>query len=233
MTTVTKQGTWTEALLFAAAIPLLVIALGISLAVPASAAPIVINFETLPSLPVQPNTFTAAGAMQTYTSPGIFSITGGVVLGNPLGLAGFSAHGSLPNAYGTSDLGDPSLLSNLTLTMPASELVTNVTGILFNGQPLTETYTVMARSGPTIVDSKVLSNIPASNSTSDWANFSLSSSLALPISEIDFNTPSDVALNGWDFFVDTLTLTSVPEPSTLSTIILGLTALGLTARRKH
>lgn len=212
------------------------VVLAISLAVPASASTIVINFETLPSLPLQPNNFAAAGPKQTYTTPGVFSIAGGVVLGNPLGLAGFSGHGSLPNAYGTSDLGDPSLLTTLTLTMPASELVTNITGLLFNGQPFIETYTVVAKSAAAIVDSETLSNIPVASSTSDWANFSLSSSLAFPITEVDFNPPSDLASNGWDFLVDTIALTNgtaVPEPSTLSMIVVVLTTLGLTARRKR
>src|SRR5438552_1232043 len=62
-----------------------------------------INFESLPSLPTQPNNFAAAGAMQTYSSAGLFSVTGGVVLGNPTFLASFAAHGSAPNAYGTAD----------------------------------------------------------------------------------------------------------------------------------
>src|SRR5215467_6616539 len=63
----------------------------------------IINFETLPSLPAQPNNFVAAGPMQTYSSFGLFSISGGVVLGNPMGLAGFASQGSRPNAYGPTD----------------------------------------------------------------------------------------------------------------------------------
>src|SRR5215831_15965458 len=38
-----------------------------------------INFESLPSLPTQPNNFAAAGPMQTYSQPGIFTISGGGV----------------------------------------------------------------------------------------------------------------------------------------------------------
>jgi len=34
----------------------------------------IINFETNPSLPAQPNNFAAAGAMQTYTQAGVYSL---------------------------------------------------------------------------------------------------------------------------------------------------------------
>src|SRR6266851_6425137 len=94
---------------------------------PASAAPITINFETLPALPTQPNNF-AAGPMQTYTVAGVFSITGGVVLGNPTFLASFPAHGSAPNLYGTADFADPSLLSTIELAFPTAEDIVSVTG---------------------------------------------------------------------------------------------------------
>jgi hypothetical protein len=226
-------GTWIRNLPRANGMPLLAIALAAISATPGSAGIVVINFEALPSLATQPNNFAAAGAAQTYSTAGVFGITGGVVLGNPLGLAGFASNGSTPNTYGTTDAADPSLLSTLVLTMPLAEQVTNVTGILFNGQPLIETYTVTAKSGATIVDSKMLSSIPASSSTSDFANFSLSSTLAQPITEVDFNAPSDINSNGWDFFVDTIRLTAVPEPSTLLMMIGAASAIGLRVWRKR
>src|SRR3954453_9414038 len=83
-----------------------------------ASAAIVVDFETLPALPAQPNNFAAAGPMQTYSSPGVFTVSGGVALGNPTFLAAFPSQGSAPNAYGTSDLGDPSLLDTITFTFP-------------------------------------------------------------------------------------------------------------------
>ena len=104
------------------------------------AAPITIDFENLPLLPPQPNNFAAAGAMQVYNDPGVFSISGGVALGNPTFLPAFPLPGSPPNLYGTTDIADPTLLSTITLTLPSAEDITSVTGVLFNGQPIAEDY---------------------------------------------------------------------------------------------
>ncbi len=79
-----------------------------------------INFESLPSLPAQPNNFAGAGSMQTYSQAGVFTISGGVALGNPTFLAAFTANGSLPNLYGTTNFGDPSLSSTITLDLPTT-----------------------------------------------------------------------------------------------------------------
>ena len=176
----------------------------------AHAATTTINFETLPALALQPSDFFTAGVSQTYTSAGVFSIAGGVALGNPTFLGSFAANGSTPNAYGSTDFADPSLLSTLTLNLPsATQLVTNVTGKLFNGQPGTETYTVTAFSGATQVDIVTLSNLPGSSSATSFGTFSLSSSIALPITKVLITTPNAVA-NGWDFFVDSIVLTFTP-----------------------
>jgi hypothetical protein len=191
-----------------------------------------IDFEHNPGLPPQPTTFVAAGPMQTYTSPGVFTITGGVVLGNATGLSGLAIGGSVPNAYGTSDLGDLSLQDVITLTFPASEAITNVTGVLFNGQLLTETYSITALSGAIPLAGQTLSNIPAASSTSDFRMFSISSTAALPITTVRFNSPADVNLNGWDFFVDTITISAVPEPSSVILALGGLATLGYRAWRR-
>ena len=108
---------------------------------------ITIDFENLPLLPLQPDNFAAAGAMQTYSQAGVFSIIGGVALGNPTFLASFPAQASLPNLYGTTDIADPTLLDTITVTFPSAEGVTAVTGVLFNGQPAPESYEVDALSG--------------------------------------------------------------------------------------
>jgi PEP-CTERM motif len=216
------------------AVILLCAALTLAVGRPALAAPITINFETLPSLPTQPNDFAAAGAVQTYTVAGAFSITGGIVLGDPTFLASFGAHGSPPNAYGTADFADPSLLSTITLTLPSAEDIVSVTGVLFNGQPVAESYEIDAFSGVSPVGSQVFTNMATTSSLSGFDNFSLASNAANPITRVTIATPNAVA-NGWDFFVDTITITpavtTTPEPSTALILLSG--ALGLLVARRR
>ncbi len=177
------------------AVILVLAALSLSVARPAVAAPIIIDFENLPSLPAQPNNFAAAGPMQTYNFPGVFTISGGVVLGNPTFLAAFPAHGSPPNLYGTADFADPSLLSTITLTFPSGEHIGSVTGVLFNGQSIPETYEVDAFSGAALVASQTFLNMAADSSSSGFGNFSLASIVANPITRVTVTTPN-VSING-------------------------------------
>jgi hypothetical protein len=197
------------------AITLLFAALTLTVVQPAPASATTIDFENLPSLPAQPNNFAAAGPMQTYTVAGVFSITGGVVLGNPTFLPAFPLHGTPPNLYGTTDFADPSLLSTITLTLPSAEDIVSVTGVLFNGQPMPENYVVNAFSGASLVATNQFTGMAASSSTSAFGNISLASTAALPITSVTFTTP-DADINGWDFFVDTITIASgsvvVPGP---------------------
>jgi hypothetical protein len=217
------------------AILLLGAALTLGLGCPASAAPITINFETLPSLPAQPNNFAAAGPMQTYTLAGVFSIAGGVALGNPTFLPAFPLHGTPPNLYGTTDIADPSLLSAITLTLPSAEDIVSVTGVLFNGQGIAENYEVDAFSGATMVDHNTFIGTPANPSTSAFGNISLASNAANPITSVTITTPN-AATNGWDFFVDTITISAAvvqtPEPSTALILLTGVLGLLVTRRRR-
>ncbi len=215
---------------------LLCAALTLAVGLPAATAPITINFETLPSLPAQPNNFAVAGAMQTYSSAGVFTITGGVALGNPTFLAAFPLHGTPPNLYGTTDIADPSLLDTITLTFPSAEDIVSVTGVLFNGQPILENYVVKAFSGATQVDSNTFTGMAGDTSTSAFGNISLSSLAAQPITSVTITTP-DATANGWDFFVDTITIsaaavTPAPEPSTALILLSGTLGL-LVARRRR
>jgi hypothetical protein len=218
------------------AIILLGAALALGIGRPAPAAPFTINFETLPSLPTQPNNFAAAGPMQTYTATGMFSINGGVALGNATFLASFPTHGTLPNLYGTADFADPSLLSTITVTFPSAEDVVSVTGVLFNGQPLAETYVVDAFSGATLVDMNTFTGMPGSSSANGFGNFSLASNAASPITSFTITTPN-AAANGWDFLVDTITVTPgavtiTPEPSTALILLSGALGFLVTRRRR-
>ena len=201
-------------------------------AAPARAGTITINFETPPfPTTAQPNNYAAAGAEQTYTEAGVFSISGGVVLGNPNFLPEFPSHGSPPNLYGTTDVASPTLLSTITLNLDPTQNITSLTGVLFNGQNSvasgnTETYTVTAFSGAAPVDSHNFALSTDLTSPNSVTNFSLSSTAALPITQVTVTTP-DFATNGWDFLVDSIVATGaagprVPEPSTL---VMGGTAL--------
>jgi hypothetical protein len=192
------------------AIILSLVALAPGLARPAAAGTVTIDFENLPSLPPQPNNFFDAGPEQTYNDPGVFTISGGVVLGNPSFLPAFPLHGTTPNLYGTTDIADSTLQSTITLTFPSTEGVTSVTGVLFNGQPIAENYEVDASSGAIPLVPQVFTNMPDSTSTSAFGNFSFTSTTALPITSVTIPTPADAMVNGWDFLVDTITLTTNP-----------------------
>jgi hypothetical protein len=197
----------------------------LALAQTAHASLITINFETEPPLPLQPNNFAAAGPMQVFTSPGKYTISGGVVLGNPTFLLAFPANGTPPNLYGTADFADPSLLQVITIDLPAAEGIFLVQGVLFNGQPIAADYQVGAFSGLAQVDAQNFTAVQDSSSMLSFRKFSLSSSPATPITRVTITTP-DAATEGWDFFVDTLTL-KAPEPSSL--VLLLIAALPLLA----
>lgn len=186
-----------------------------------------IDFETEPALPVQPSTFVAAGPAQTYTRAGAYSIAGGVVLGNPTFLPAFAGRGSSPNLYGTSDLGDPSLQPAITLTFPAAEMIYGVSGVLFNGQPITETYSLTGFAGTTVLGTQLLTLAPGFN-VSAFANFSYSS--AIPITLLRITTPN-ANVNGWDFFVDTIQA-DIPEPASVALTVSGIGLLLLLRRRR-
>jgi hypothetical protein len=198
-----------------------------------------IDFENNPSLAAQRNTFATAGPLQTYTSPGVYTMTGGVVLGTPTFLAPFLSNGTVPNAYGTSDFGDVTLLPIITLTLPAAEGATSVAGVLFNGQGAAQApadYQVKALSGATTVATQTFLNVPPNTSSNGFVNFSVSSTLAQPITQLTVTTTSDISINGWDFFIDTITIsstsTAVPEPSSVLLVLVGLATIGYGARQK-
>ncbi len=199
----------------------------------ASAGTLGIDFES-PPFPAgpQPNNFLQAGAMQTYSINGVFALSGGVVLGAPTFLPAFTAGNgaTLPNLYGTADFADPSLQSSITLQFPAAEGVTNVQGLLFNGQSITESYSVGAfgATGILPVDFQFFAGMAAATS-GGFTNFSLSSSSANPITSIVITT-GNANLNGWDFFVDSINVFTVPEPAPLALMLVGL---GLAVGRRR
>ena len=212
---------------------------------PLAQADLSINFETPPfPTTAQPDNYNDAGAMQTYTLPGVFTITGGVVLGSPTFLPEFPSNGSPPNLYGTADFADPSLLSTITLSLDPSLNVTAVSGLLFNGQDFvasgtTESYNVTAFSGATQVDAQNFSLSTDLTDPASFTGFSLSSTLANVITSVTFTTPN-FDTNGWDFLVDSIHVTTntvtIPEPSTMAIASTTLMILSLTCgwrRRRH
>ena len=76
----------------------------------------------------------------------------------------------------------------------------------------------------------------ASSSASGFGNFSLSSGAAQPITSVTITTPNATA-NGWDFLVDTITVTPAavtpaPEPSTALILLSGAVGLWMVRRRR-
>src|SRR5262249_40887196 len=96
-----------------------------------------------------------------------------------------------------------------------------------------ENYQVKALSGGTTVSTENIPSVLADSSINGFANFSVSSTPAQPITQVLITTTSNIDINGWDFFVDTITISAVPEPSSAILCSLwGLATLGCRAWRK-
>ena len=216
----------------------LALALALGLTGLANAGPVVtVDFENNPALPAQPNNFAAAGAMQTYSTPGLYSIAGGVVLGNPTFLASFPAQGSGPNLYGTTDIAHSSLLDTLTLNLSPSQNVTNVNGKLFNGQTFSEDYVVRFFGAMGLLGFMNFSAMTDNSTATGFGNFAFTSSLVNPITSVTFSSPNS-AIDGWDFFVDSINFMTnpggpnpVPEPSSLALVPVGLLVICYSRRK--
>jgi hypothetical protein len=193
---------------------------------------VLLDFEHAPfPTAAQPNNFFAAGAAQTYSSPGSWSISGGVLLGNPTFLRAFTANNgaTAPNLYGTADFADTSFQSTITLNLAPGLEVSAVTGVLFNGQTIKEDYSVSYYSGAALLGVANYSGVLPDTSINGFASFFVHSE-AGPITAVTFTT-LNAGVNGWDFFLDSIDLQTVPEPSALALAAVGLVALVSSGRR--
>jgi len=109
--------------------------------------------------------------------------------------------------------------------------------ILFNGQSIAEDYTVTYMSGATTLGTNTFSGMADTTSASGFANFSLTSNIANPITSVAITTPN-AGNNGWDFFVDTIQLTTAqapsdtPEPGSTA-LLIGLSLSGAAVLRRR
>lgn len=207
----------------------------------AHAAPVVVDFETNPAIPVQPNTYLAAGAMQTINVPGVATFTGGVVLGNATNFPAI-IFATKPNTYASASnnvaQADPSLLSTINIAIDPSFAVNEVSLAVFNGMTSTQSYEVDAFNGNTLVSSQILGNMPSNISS----GYGLSDLLAPSITSVTIKTTD--ASQGWDFLVDTVVFNgklgpgipgvpTTPEPASLAAISLGVVSLIRRKRRQQ
>ena len=197
----------------------------------ASAGVFRLDFETAPSIPVQPDNFADAGPMQVYNSPGLYTISGGTVLGNPTLLPAFDNHGSTPNLYGTSDLADPSLSATVTLIFPAAAHVISVRGVIFNGLTDPEHYEAKAFSGGVLISSQSFGSVPE-NFASGFQLFDLASDTGTPLTQVTITSPN-ANVYGWTFFVDSIEIQTVPEPNTAGFVLLALMGTALRVAFRH
>jgi hypothetical protein len=90
--------------------------------------------------------------------------------------------------------------------------VTSVAGGLFNGQPDAESYLVSYYDGSTLLGSLTTPELGGASTATSWSAFSVSGA---SLTQVTITAP-DADVNGWDFLVDDLELSTsvsaVPEP---------------------
>lgn len=206
------------------------------------AAALIVNFETVPQLPVGPSLSLGAGPAQTINVNGQVTFSGGIVFGFPASFPA-SPYSTVPNLYGTvSPLigGNFSWQPSVTMAIDPSVQAKTVEGLLFNGLTIPRSYTVDAYSGTTLVDSQAFTNLP-SNVESGFGVFRLQSD-GPSISSVIFNPDrGGGAFGTWDYAIDSIainqkieTLATVPIPAAVWLFGSGLAAvetLALSSRR--
>lgn len=190
---------------------------------------LVVNFETVPTIPTGPDTFNAAGPAQTIDVNGVVTFSGGVVLGFPIFLPA-SPFSTAPNVYGTANApsigvaADPSLTPTISVSISTILGATTFEGLLFNGFTQPVSYTIDAYSGSNVVDSVFLPNLE-SNLSSGFTEFRLSSG-GPSITSVLFNPDTTGTSGQWDYFIDTIAINqpieTVPLPASAVLFATGL-----------
>jgi hypothetical protein len=202
----------------------------------AHAAPILVDFETNPSIAAGPSTYLAAGPTQTINVPGVATFSGGVILGNATNFPAI-VFASKPNSYSTASpnvaQGDPSLSSVIDIAVDPSLACNEVSLALFNGNTMPVDYMVSAFNGTTLLGSQTFNAVPSN----------LNQGFVTP--DLVFAGITDVKVtlvnpaNGWDFLIDDVVFNgnivkvvpgATPEPASLA--VLGLGVVGIIRRRK-
>ncbi|WP_435005958.1 PEP-CTERM sorting domain-containing protein [Tundrisphaera lichenicola] len=190
---------------------------------------VTIDFDTLPVEPLAPTIF--SNPRQDLAIAGLATVEGGTLISTPTGLASFDPGGGLRNAYGTQSDTSFGYAQNLTINFDPSKLVTRVTGTLFNGFTDLNTYTVSIFDGANLVGSTDLVDLSDTSLPDGFGVWDLSAS---SITRLVITPDTTFSGGSWDYFIDNVGVTfttAVPEPSSVFSMVIGLSCLAGIGRR--
>lgn len=167
--------------------------------------PALIDFEKTPPLPQGPSVYILAGPAKTITASNLATFNGGTILGNATNFPAQS-YATPPNVYATTSQSaisgaDPSLQSTLTIDIATGYTANEVSFPLFNGMGVSETYTVKAYAGATVVATQTLQL--ASNTSSGFGVVDL---VAAGITRVAITPGFTYQAGYWNYAIDTVAL---------------------------
>lgn len=165
-----------------------------------------VDFDNNPTLPVGPSMYTGQGS-QVITVPGKVTFSGGTVLGNPTNTPPTLL--SFPNVYFTNDGSD--LQSAITIDIDPSFQVVGVSGTIADGG-LSRSYLASAYNGLQLVAAQNIGHLSAHQATT----FSIGANAITRITVQSSTSPT-----GWNFMIDNIAFTVVPEPSSFLLVAYG------------
>lgn len=208
--------------------------IGLTLAVAflSTTAPAVVQVINFDNFTGRPSTFAGGGPEFTVTSPGVGSVSGGLVLSSETFLPIEKVVGTLPNTYATGNISgaDPSLSPYITISVDPTNVVNQFSFVLMNGLTTPTGYRVDAYSGANITASQYFSALAPNTPTGGYAIVSFTNPNTTQI----VITPDSTTY--FDYAIDTVTFGSlkpaaVPEP--MSMIGLGIAAVALIRKRSR